>query len=262
MRFFRIYKIFVAQKIKMLMEYRVDFLTGATSFLITQLTNLVFIGIIFGQIPHLNGFLFQEIIFIYGFSLMSKGLDHLLTDNFWKLAYFVVRKGDFDKYLTRPIDPLVHVIIENIEFDALGEFITGIVLFIISSRKLKLHFGPLDILLLIIAVIFGAMIFTAIKIIGAAIAFWIQRSGSILQIFYGTSDFARYPTTIYNAFVKNLITYIIPFAFTSYYPAVYFLRGENPLFNIGGVVVAAVILLLISICVWNRGLSAYESAGS
>ena len=46
MRFFRIYKIFVAQKIKMLMEYRVDFLTGATSFLITQLTNLVFIGII------------------------------------------------------------------------------------------------------------------------------------------------------------------------------------------------------------------------
>lgn len=262
MRFLKLYKVFIAQRIKMLMEYRVDFLTGAMSFMINQITNIIFISIIFSQIPHLDGYLFYEIIFIYGFSLIPKGLDHLLTDNLWKVAYFVVRKGDFDKYLTRPISPLVRVIMENIQFDALGEFVVGVVLVVYSSFKLSLNYTFANIVLMLAAIIAGAVIFTAIKIVGAAIAFWIKQSGSILQIFYGVSDFARYPTTIYNGFVRNIITYIIPFAFTAYYPARYILRGSNPLFNIGGAVVAAAILLGISIVVWNKGLSAYESAGS
>ena len=98
--------------------------------------------------------------------------------------------------------------------------------------------------------------------IGAAIAFWIKQSGSILQIFYGISDFARYPATIYSSAVRNIITYIIPFAFTAYYPASYILRGNNPMFCIGGVVISSVVLLGISLIVWHKGLNAYESAGS
>ena len=132
MRFLRLYKTFVVQQLKRLMEYRVDFLTGAASFLVGQITNIVFISIIFAQIPQLQGFKYYEIIFIYGFSLVPKGLDHLFTDNLWKVAWFIVRKGDFDKYLTRPINPLVHVIMEALQFDALGELLTGIVIMVIA----------------------------------------------------------------------------------------------------------------------------------
>lgn len=262
MRFLRLYKTFVVQHLKNLMEYRVDFLTGAMSFLINQITNILFISIIFSQIPDLAGWSYYEIMFIYGFSLLPKGLDHLTTDNLWKVAYFIVRKGDFDKYLTRPINPLVHVIIENFQLDALGEFLTGVVLFTYSSIKLGIRFTPLNILLLLIAVIFGIFIFASIKIACAAIAFWVKRSGSILQVLYMSSDFARYPVTIYNKAIRFVISYILPFAFTSYYPASYFLRGGNPLYCIGGTVVIAVIFLVISVGIWNRGIAAYESAGS
>jgi ABC-type uncharacterized transport system permease subunit len=37
MRFLRLYKTFVVQQLKRLMEYRVDFLTGAASFLVVKL---------------------------------------------------------------------------------------------------------------------------------------------------------------------------------------------------------------------------------
>lgn len=262
MRFLKLYKTFIAQHLKKLMEYRIDFLTGALSFLINQITNIVFISIIFTQIPQLDGYLYFEIIFIYGFSLIPKGIDHLLTDNLWKVAWFIVRKGDFDKYLTRPISPLVHCIIESIQFDALGELVMGIILVVIASVKLSIKYTFVNVSLLIIAIIFGAIIFTDIKIIGASIAFWIKQSGSILQIFYGVSDFARYPATIYNSAVRNIITYIIPFAFTAYYPASYILRGNNPLFCIGGVVISSLVLLGISLIIWHKGLDAYESAGS
>jgi ABC-2 type transport system permease protein len=262
MKFLRLYKTFVAQHLKKLMEYRIDFLTGALSFLINQVTNIVFIGIIFSQIPNLDGYLFYEIIFIYGFSLIPKGIDHLITDNLWKVAWFVVRKGDFDKYMTRPINPLLHVIMESIQFDALGELLIGIVLMVISSIKLSISYTFVNVTLMIIAMLFGTLIFTSIKIACSAFAFKIKQSGSILQIFYMSSDFAKYPVTIYNSVVRNIITYIIPFAFTAYYPASYILRGTNPLFNIGGVVVASVVLFAISLFIWNKELAAYESAGS
>ena len=262
MRYLRLYKTFVVQYLKQLMEYRIDFLTGATSFLINQLTNIVFISIIFSQIPQLAGWNYNEIIFIYGFSLLPKGLDHLTTDNLWKVAYFIVRKGDFDKYLTRPIHPLVHVIMELFQLDALGEFITGIVLFVYASIKLQISFTFVNILLLIVAILFGTLIFTSIKIACAAIAFWVKRSGSILQVFYMSSDFARYPVTIYNKAVRFIISYIIPFAFTSYYPASYFLRGNSPLYCIGGTVVISLVMMVISVMIWIRGIKAYESAGS
>jgi ABC-type uncharacterized transport system permease subunit len=41
--FLRLYKTFIAQYFKRLLEYRIDFLTGAFSFLFDQVTSLVFI---------------------------------------------------------------------------------------------------------------------------------------------------------------------------------------------------------------------------
>ena len=62
--------------------------------------------------------------------------------------------------------------------------------------------------------------------------------------------------------VRNIITYIIPFAFTAFYPAYYILSGENPLFNIGMTVLIAIVMMVIGVIVWNRGIRSYESAGS
>ncbi len=96
----------------------------------------------------------------------------------------------------------------------------------------------------------------------AAISFWTKASGHITHMLYMTNDFSKYPVTIYNKAVQTVITYIIPFAFTAYYPASYFLTGKDPLFCIGGTVIAGTVLFLLALFVWNRGLQADESAGS
>ncbi len=261
-RAFKIYRILVAQNLKRIMEYKADFLTGAVSFLIDQAIGIAFIFIIFSQIPHLAGFTFEQIVFIYGFSQIPKGLDHLLADNLWSVGYFIVRKGDFDKYLTRPINPLFHVIAETFQIDAVGELVVGIGLMIYAAPNAGLYITPVSVLLFILVIPFATLIYTSIKIATAAFAFWIKSSGFIIQMVYGMNEFAKYPTTIYSTVIKTFVTYIIPFAFTGFYPALYFLTGENPLFHIGGVVLISVIFLTISLWIWKKGLSAYESAGS
>ena len=261
-RAFRMHRIFVIQELKRMMEYKGDFIVGIIGFLLGQFFNLLFIWIIFSQIPNLVGWTLEQIVFIYGFSLIPKGLDHLLFDNLWGIGHFIVRKGDFDKYLTRPINPLFHVMVEKLQIDALGELIMGIALICIVLPSLVIEWSFIKIVMILIVIPFATLIYTGIKIATAAIAFWTKRSGNITYMFYMVNDFSKYPINIYNNFVKTIITHIIPFAFTAFYPAYYILTGENPLFNIGVSVLTAIVIMSIGIFIWNRGIKAYESAGS
>ncbi|MDD5796336.1 MAG: ABC-2 family transporter protein [Oscillospiraceae bacterium] len=261
-RMFRMHRIFVAQELKRMMEYKGDFLTGIAGFLLGQFFNLLFLWIIFSQIPSLMGWTIEQIVFIYGFSLIPKGLDHLLFDNLWSIGYFTVRKGDFDKYLTRPINPLFHVMVEKLQIDALGELIMGIALICVTLPQLAIEWSIVKILLILVVIPFATMIYVGIKTATAAIAFWTKRSGNITYMFYMVNDFAKYPVTIYNNLVKVIITYIIPFAFTAFFPANYILTGDNPLFNIGLTVLISIVIMVIGVLIWNRGIKAYESAGS
>ena len=261
-RAFRLHRIFIAQYLKKLMEYKVDFIVGAVGFLLSQALEILFIGIIFSQIPDLAGWTFNEILFIYGFSLIPKAIDHMFFDNLWMVGYHIVRKGEFDKYLTRPINSLFYVTVEKFQIDAFGELIMGIILITYSLIQIGADIVWYRVLVLLFLVPFAVLIYTAIKIITSAISFWTKQSGHITHMFYMSSDFSKYPVTIYNNFIKVVITFIIPFAFTAYYPASYFLRGENGLFCVLGTILISSLLFVVSILVWNRGVKKYESAGS
>ncbi|OFI46087.1 multidrug ABC transporter permease [Floricoccus penangensis] len=259
-RILRLEKIFIKQYLKQLMEYRVDFIVGVLGVVLTQALNILFLKVIFSKIPTLEGWTLQQIVFIYGFSLIPKGLDHLFSDNLWAVGQRLVWKGDFDKYMTRPINPLIHVIIETFQIDALGELIVGIGL--LASTVGTITWTPTKVILFVIAIPFATMIYTSLKIIASSMAFWSKQAGSIMYFFYLFNDFAKYPVSIYNTFIRTIISFIIPFAFTAFYPASFFLTGQNVMFNIGGLIIVSIILFIISLLIWNKGLSIYESAGS
>lgn len=204
-RALKLHRIFAVQELKKMMEYKGDFFVGIIGFLIGQFFNLLFIWVIFAKIPNLMGWALDEIVFIYGFSLIPKGLDHLLFDNLWAIGHFTIRKGDFDKYLTRPINPLFHVMVERLQIDAIGELVTGIALICIASSSLAIHWNISKIILTVLVIPFATLIYTGIKVATSAIAFWTKRSGNITYMLYMVNDFAKYPVSIYNDFIKIVI---------------------------------------------------------
>ena len=261
-RMLKMHRIFVAQELKRMMEYKGDFIIGIVGFLLCQVSNLLLIWVIFSQIPTLMGWSAAEVVFVYGFSLIPKGLDHLLFDNLWAIGHYIVRKGEFDKYLTRPVNTLFHVMVEKFQIEAFGELIVGVALISATVPQLNDEWSFWRVALGLLIIPFAALIYTGIKTTTASVAFWSKRSGNIIYMFYMVNDFAKYPITIYNRVVRDIITYFIPFALTAYYPAVFILRGENPIFCIGAPVLAAAVLMSLGVIVWHRGIRAYESAGS
>lgn len=257
----RIYLIFFQAYIKKLMEYKADFIMGALSFLLNQFTSILFISILFEGITDLNNWSFYEIVLLYGFSLIPKGIDHFFTDNLWNFSSNIVKNGTFDRYLLRPISPLYQVVIETVQFDSLGECITGIFAIVIACNKLKYDLSVFKILLLFVFAILGSVIYTCIKIVCASLAFWKVKSGNILKVVYMMSDFNKYPISIYHIFIRNLLTYCIPFAFTAYYPIMYVLGRADFAHTFIPCVFVVCIMVVIASFTWTCGVNSYESAG-
>lgn len=89
-RYIRLYRIFVVQYFKTMLQSRMDFLIGLSGFLISQAAGLAFLYLVFEQIPSINEWTFEQMLFIYGFAQIPRGIDHLLTDNLWMVGWQMV----------------------------------------------------------------------------------------------------------------------------------------------------------------------------
>jgi ABC-2 type transport system permease protein len=100
-----------------------------------QGAGLAAIAVMFRFIPTLAGWEFAEILLIYAMFQLPRGIDHLITDNLWLLPNYV-KQGTFDKYLTKPLNVLFHIVAERFQYEALGELIVGVVLMSIAIPTL------------------------------------------------------------------------------------------------------------------------------
>lgn len=247
---------------KTLLEYRTDFIIGLVAFIFTQGFGIVFLYIVFQNIPDLNGWTFYELLFIYGFANIPRGIDHLVTDNLWLLAGRIIVRGDFDRYLLKPMNPLFYLCADRFQPDAFGELIVGILLVVTALTQLTLQIGVLEIIGFILAVAAGTVIYTSIKLIFASLAFWIKRSQSILYVAYQMANFTKYPMSIYNKIINVFLTFIIPFAFTAFIPASYIMGKDSFAYGVLATCGIAAVFFTGGYALWNAGLKKYESAGN
>lgn len=256
-----LYFEFLKQNIKTMLEYKTDFVIGVFSTILTQFYGIFFIWVIFENIRQINGWTFYQITFVYGLLTLAKGIDMFFFDNLHALGFEYVKEGKFDIFMVRPISPLFQLIASYTQQDGIGLFVLGLIVVSKSLAELKITFGALDILLLIIFVISGAAIISAINLIFATTGFKTMNSHIIMSSVNSFQEFAFYPLTIYPKFIGFVLTWIFPYAFVSFYPSDYFLNKQCGILSILTPVIA-IVLWIIALRVWKWGLKNYESTGS
>lgn len=261
-RYLRLYRVLISQFLKTIIQSKVDFLMGLFGFFFTQIMGIVFLYLVFEQIPDLQGWTLEQLIFIYGFAQIPRGIDHLFTDNIWMIAWRLVISGDFDRYMLRPMNVFFQVICEKLQPDALGELLVGFILLGISISKGILIVDAAHIAMFIVSIFAGAIIYTSIKLFFSTFSFWVKQSGPFLQVAYEMADFAKYPIEIYAKPVQFILTWIIPFAFVAYFPASYFMIEKSALGTIGVECVIAIVFWIVAYSFFQYGISKYESAGN
>lgn len=259
-RLLKIYFTFTLQYIKRLVNYRLDFAIGVLSFVFVQISGILLITLVFQQIPDLNGYSFEQMVFFYGFFQLPRGLDHLITDNIWLIPN-KIRTGELDRHLLRPINPLFQIVAERFQHEALGELVVGILLIAITFPSLGVA-PTLGIWFLIgVLIVIGALIYTSIKLLTASISFWTMNSMQVMVTVYNISDFAKYPITIFPTLIQTIVTYVVPFAFVSFFPASVLLNQANGLSILLQAALALLMIGCAALWLWNKGLSGYQSSG-
>lgn len=261
-RYAKLYLLFVKNHFKVMMEYRIDFLIGVASVMLQQFASIFFVKVVFDHIEQLNGWSFHEILFIYGIAATGRSIHHIFFDNLWTLGWQYIRPGNLDRILIRPINPLFHVVADRFQQDGFGQLFIGLIILGTSMPHIDIHWGIGSILLLLVMVISSGFIFVAINLFFATLSFWMVDSLPIVWAVFNLSDFARYPLSIYNKGIRLILTWLIPYGFTAFYPAAYFIGDSgyktlalcSPAVAIGASVLAYWF--------WTRGLRAFASTGS
>lgn len=267
-RYARLYRVLISQFFKVILQSKVDFMMGLLGFFFTQIMGIAFLYLVFQQIPSLQGWTLDQLIFIYGFAQLPRGIDHLFTDNIWLVAWRLVINGDFDRYMLRPMNMFFQIVSEKLQPDAIGELLVGAILVVRGLSKGIVVIDAAHICLFVVSIFAGAIIYTSVKLFFASLAFWVKMSGPFLQVAYEMADFAKYPTEIYAKLVRFIITWVIPFAFVAYLPASYFLgAGEHAsIFRGPGIVgmecMIAVVFWCVAYTMFSKGTKVYESAGN
>lgn len=246
--------------LKEILIYRIDCIVGIFSQGIEKLVSLIFILVIFQNTENIAGWNFKQILLLFGITEIPVGIAKYCFESLYDIGPKYIRNGDFDKILLRPVHPLISIIGSSREFVAIADFILGLGITIYMLIQLSI---PITVLLIIKIVFFsivGALIIGAIMTIFSISSFWTYRSNEVIWSFYRMYTFTEYPITIYNKFIRILITFILPFAFVSYYPTMAYLGFNTYMVYLSPIV--AVVLWIIAVKLWNFALNKYRSTGT
>ncbi len=257
----RIYKKILVQDLKSKLSYRADFIISTIGILFTNVLGFVSFWIIYNNFPSIKGWSYHEMLFLYGFSLISLTPVQCFFDNQWNLRYCVYT-GDFIKYCFRPINIFFYFISEVFDIKGIGQFLFGIGTLIYAWNILALPFSFWILIKLFIAILSSSLFIIAIMNLAAASCFWLINSSYIMVTVNKFKDYGKYPVTIFNPIFQFLFTFIIPIAFIAYYPSLLFLHTNNIPALTWLAPVLGIAFFYFSYLVWMKGARSYNGTGS
>lgn len=261
-RHFHLLAAYFAQYLKMRVAYRGDFMIGLATSMLATAFGFGFLLILFSKIPRLAGWSFQEALFLYGFGLIPFGLFNVLSLNIYEFGNTYIIEGKFDRVLLRPISSLFQVLFEAFRIESLHEVVIGTIAVWWASRRLGIHWTVPGLMLFVLFAVCGGVIYVSVFTLLSCVSFWYEDRIGVHPPVYNLIAFGRYPLNIYSQLIQFLLSWIIPFAFASFYPSARLVgRPEMGHLALLAPLVAAAFLSLL-LFIWNRGLRQYSSTGS
>ncbi|MDB5085297.1 MAG: hypothetical protein JWN30_2183 [Bacilli bacterium] len=254
-----LYRIYLKIYFRTLIEYRTDTWVALIGGLCAQASTLTFLTVIFQRIPRLAGWSYYELVFIFGLAATGRALNQAFLNVPYSLNGYI-RSGMLDVFMIRPVGPLFQATGMSQEINGVGSALTGMVILIYAASHLELHWTFAKGIYVAVALISSMIIQLAVLLAIVVSAFWILEIRSIIYPVGWLYDFTRYPLQIFTPFIRGLLTYIIPFALGSFYPAAFLLRPH--LYSWAGLVVpfVAILLFILTYNLWLFGLRRYSSA--
>ena len=272
--YLRVLWIFIRNNLVRAMSFRVNFLVECISSTSWVFMNIGFYVLVFQHVPVLvegTGWgKFEFFVFLSTTMLVNSIVQAFFMPNAQEFSE-LIRTGNLDFALLKPIDTQFLISLSRIEWSALANFCVGACLLVYSLWVLTtrpedpLVIAPIVYVLYPFYLICGVAILYSLMISLAATSIWLGRNQSLYNFWFYITNFSRYPMEIYQSFypLQWFFTFIIPVLIVVNVPARMMAMPLTPEWFLPAfAIVAAVGSLIASRCVFTMALRSYRSASS
>ena len=261
-----LYRRLIGARIRAQMQYRASFLLMTLVSMVVTASDLLAILILFNYFGELAGWRAGEVALLYGLAEVAFGLSEMVAAGF-DLFPQAIQRGEFDQVLLRPVGTFVQVLAADFQVRRLGSVAQGGLALALAVAWTSIAWTPLKVLYLLVVLVSGFMMYSALLVLGSVLCFWTVQSIEIMNtLTYGGTEMASYPLPIYHELLQRFFTFVVPLAFVSYFPALYLLDRPElqglPGWLPGITPVAAAMLALLAWLAWQVGVRHYQSTGS
>lgn len=251
------------------MQYKVDLLIDIVTYFLVTILEFGTLLLYFVPFPSLLGWHVGEVAMLSAVTSLGFGLAELFGGGIDSFAT-IIRQGDFDRFLLRPVTALMQVSTNEFRLRRLGRITQGLCAFALALfflRGANLTWTPLKILALCLGITSSALVFVSILLLGATLCFWTVETTELTNILtYGGREMLSYPLTIYHQIMQKIFVFIIPLAFGTYIPVCYVLGRALP-FGLPDELafispLVALLFALVALLFWRFGVHRYQSTGS
>lgn len=210
-------------------QYRANLLLMACGGLAYQGVGFIFVWVVIDRFGAIGGWSLAEVAFLYGLRLTAHGV-FVWFLNQMMVVDQVVREGEFDRYLVRPVNPLVQLMTRGVQLTVVGDLIGGIGLLVAAAAMIDIDWSAGAVAFLVLAILGGGLVEGACQLIAGSLSFRILSTNSLrfsLDDMFNT--FGGYPLKIFPVVARFGLTFVLPLAFVAYLPSTVLLDRTDEL---------------------------------
>jgi ABC-2 type transport system permease protein len=261
MRYLRLWFSFLKMSAMADFEYRANIVLRVITEVVWYTMQLSVFEVLYTHTDSISGWTVQDMrvfmgtLFITDVTYMI--LFHENMDQIWSM----VRKGDLDLYLVKPVNSQFMVSCRKVSVAYVFNWILVLAYLVWAVHAMDRPVGAWQILTFTVLAIFGVILCYVLRFMFSILTVVLQDAGNIQFVWHQVYRLATRPDPIYPQFLRYIVLTVFPVAFFASVPARVLVEGVYwpflivaPLMAIGG--------LVLSNYLWEKALRSYASASS
>lgn len=260
-RYLRLLAIFLKSNLLVELEYRANFVAQAILGVFSAFITFISVSVIYLHTEQIGGWSYdQALVIVALFTLIDGLIEMFLQPNINKIIQ-MVREGTMDFVLTKPVNSQFIATLRHAQYSGLAGVASGIAILLFAFGRLQ-YTPDFTALVLFVFMLCAALIIVySIWLAMAALSFWFVRIDNLTVLFRTLYDTARFPIGVFPALIRFALTFILPIAFMTTFPAQAVL-GLIEVPSIIGAIIVAVAMFTFGTWFWQRAVLSYSSASS
>jgi len=261
MRHLKLLGLFARISVQDDVAYRMDFAAHMVLALVQVGAELIGIWAIFSNTQSLAGWNAYEILALLGVFRIMIGMITLFIAPNMRLIMSDVREGTLDFALLKPLNAQFYASVRRIVAWRAADILLGLGLLVAACRNLAISVPMGKVVFFVIMLGAGVTIIYSLWLVLATCAFWFTRLSNIEMVFWNLFEGGRYPVDIYRPWLRWGLTYLVPLAFLTTFPAGALVGKTGPM-NVTAAVLFATAALLGASWFWRFGIRRYSGASA